>query len=186
MKTYFVSYQPEKKRQISLKEKLGNFIAARRRGGAYGAALKTAMQSGEESDGAPADRMRTALCFLFGGKIASRLLPEKPHVIPSDVQAEVPTGILFHFTPAEKLKKIQKQGLRPKNELVFLTDDVDYFLKEGYLQWKTQERRKDTVFCALTIDAAALRKTHWLRALDRPHEFAANDVPPQYILWDAR
>ena len=126
--------------------------------------------------------MYDVLIYILGRKISFFLFP-KMNVEKKSVYTD--GGFLYHLTPVENINKIKQKGIVSKRNYIFLTDNIEYFANnDDYLNWKATELKKDTDFCVLKINAAALCKRRKIFYINRKHEFVTEKVEPEFIIFD--
>lgn len=119
--------------------------------------------------------------YFFGSFIANSLFKTDEVLLLYEYNLE---KTLYHFTDIKNIENIKKYGIISDNEYVFLTDDVEFFMKSGYLEWKTFKEKRDIEFCILPIDVKNLSKTHKVYKIDRSHEFVVKKIEPKYVLFE--
>ncbi len=118
--------------------------------------------------------------YFFGSFVANSLFKTAEFQLICEYDLKKP---LYHFTDVANTENIKKYGIIPDKDYVFLIDDVDYFIKSGYLEWKTFCEKKDIEFCVLPIDTENLSKKHKIYKIDRSHEFVVEKIESEYILF---
>lgn len=119
--------------------------------------------------------------YFFGSFIARSLFKTDEILLLYEYN---PEKTLYHFTDVKNIENIKKHGIITDKEYVFLTDDVEFFIKSGYLEWKTFKEKRDIEFCILPIDVKNLSKTHNVYKIDRSHEFVVEKIEPKYVLFE--
>lgn len=119
--------------------------------------------------------------YFFGSFIANSLFKTDEILLLYKYNSEKP---LYHFTDIKNIENIKKHGIISDKGYVFLTDDVEFFKKSGYLEWKTFREKRDIEFCILSIDMKNLSKTHTVYKINRIHEFVVKKIEPQYVLFE--
>lgn len=119
--------------------------------------------------------------YFFGSFIASSLFKTDEVLLLYEYNSE---KALYHFTDIKNIENIKKHGITTDKEYVFLTDDVEFFIKSGYLEWKTFREKRDIEFCILPIDVKNLSKTHDIYKINRSHEFVVEKIEPKYVLFE--
>lgn len=79
------------------------------------------------------------------------------------------------------METVRTQGLKTQRGLIYLTDDVQYIIEDGYLQYKTDIRGKDTEFCILEINAALLKSESTIYSSRTEHEYIVKSVDKKFI-----
>lgn len=133
------------------------------------------------------DFLYTLLCYCVGGSTVRRLLGADPTekvclggaFVPEDGQ------ILYHWTTAERLESVLKNGLLPVEEFdfVYLTDNPEYIASD-YFAGKVRKSKKDVDFILIGINASALASEYELFRVLKEHEFAARKVPPEFLIFE--
>ena len=95
------------------------------------------------------DFLYTLLCYCVGGSTVRRLLGADPTEKVCLGGAFVPEAgqILYHWTTAERLESVRKNGLMPVDEFdfVYLTDNPEYIASD-YFAGKVRESKRDVDF----------------------------------------
>lgn len=121
--------------------------------------------------------------YCFGYKVMKKLFPHDVDNRIACVFIPAKDQCLYHWTPVENMESIQKNGLVPKPDAVFvyLTDKPAYLAHNGFFQWKTVQSNQDMTFTLLRIRASELSREYEIHRLFAAHEFAVKMVPPQFI-----
>ena len=133
------------------------------------------------------DFLYTLLCYCVGGSTVRRLLGADPTEKVCLGGAFVPEAgqILYHWTTAERLESVRKNGLMPVDEFdfVYLTDNPEYIASD-YFVGKVRESKRDMDFVLVGINASALASEYELFRVLKEHEFAARKVPPKFLIFE--
>ncbi len=177
MQTIFVE---SRVRDDNKRTRLKNSIKLRKRGGAYYCALKKSLKNFFKSkDGNNFDILtESAMRYFFGINKSQRYFSKH---IDSEQATANPPDTLYHFLPIEYLETVRTQGLKTQRGLIYLTDDVQYIIEDGYLQYKTDIRGKDTEFCILEINAALLKSESTIYSSRTEHEYIVKSVDKKFI-----
>ncbi len=177
MQTVFVKYKTE---SGGGQTRLKNSITLRKRGGAYYCALKNSLKNFVKSKSSNDFEILTECIarYFFGqGKFEhnfSKNLDRKLKKI------NLP-DTLYHFLPVEDLDSVMTHGLKSQSGLIYLTDSVQYIIDEGYLQYKTNIRSKNTEFYILEINAAHLKNAVPIYTSHTEHEYIVKSVDKKFI-----
>lgn len=129
----------------------------------------------------------TLLCYCAGGSAVRRFLGVDPteKVCLGGAYAPKEGQILYHWTTAERLGSVRKNGLLPvgKLDFVYMTDAPEYIAPD-YFSGKVRESGTDMDFVLVGINAFALSREHELSCVLKDHEFATREVPPEFLIFE--
>lgn len=155
------------KERVRIKAFVSAFISCRIKGGKFYENIKKDLSRGCRREKLPSD----LLMFLTGERFAFFVLPKQ---IIEILDEYTDNGFLYHITRKKSIDSIKEKGLISRRNYVYLTDDTDFIINDGF-----KKRCSDLVI--LRIDAASLRKKHKLYYTDRNHEIITDAVEPEYI-----
>ena len=177
MQTVFVEHRI---RNDDRHTRLKSSIKLRKRGGAYYCALKKSLKNFVKSKSNNNFDILTesAMRYFFGISKSKRYFSRH---IDSELTTANPPDTLYHFLPIEYLEVVKSEGLKAPSGLIYLTDSVQYIIDDGYLQYKTDIRGKDTEFCILEINAALLKNEATIYFARAEHEYIVKSVDKKFI-----
>ena len=111
--------------------------------------------------------------YLIGYKTTERLwsiIAGKAFLYEGDAN-------LYHWTAAENIESIRKNGLVCGKGVVYITDDPEYIARSGYFKWKQLHHKLD--FVLVEIDVKALN--HKIFYSHKKHELIVDKVPAECI-----
>lgn len=162
------------------RKSLKNSIKLRKRGGVHYCALKKSLKNFIKSKNGNNFHIliKNMIRYFFGVSKGERYFSRH---MDSELQKAEPPDTLYHFLPIEYLETVRTQGLKTQRGLIYLTDDVQYIIEDGYLQYKTDIRGKDTEFCILEINAALLKSESTIYSSRTEHEYIVKSVDKKFI-----
>ncbi len=159
---------------------LKNSIKLRKRGGVYYCALEKSFKNFIKSGNGNNFYFLTknVIQYFFGARKGERYFSKH---IGNELSKADPPDKLYHFLPIEYLEAVRTQGLKTPIGLIYLTDNVQHIIDDGYLQYKANMRGKDTEFCILEINAAQLKNEAIIYFSHREHEYIVKSVDKKFI-----
>ena len=176
-----IDYKPI---QTCASQSVHDFFAVRTKNGAYQQALRQAFCRFYREPTCTNLKIFGVhfLRMLIGDVLMNVILSDKAIVVTGmyGVPEDPNTGVLYHFTPTNRVEQILSSGLCPRDRYVYLTDEPKLF-SETFLNWKTERLGGTTAYTLLQVDVQKLLGKQAVFHTDREHEFVTGKIDAKYI-----